>query len=178
MSLRKAAQQALEALEEYQVKGAPFLSCDAAANALRAALAQGEDTRVCTCHPDDNPPVPCAKKYALTECRKAALAQQQAEPVAYGATHREPITGALYKKIDSIWYVWCRMEDEPRRWIKSLGTSESCLEPLIRPQPAAQWVGLTDEEMEQICDENYIMLGAYAADFIRAIEAKLKEKNT
>ena len=26
-------------------------------------------TRACTCHPDDNPPVPCAKKYALTECR-------------------------------------------------------------------------------------------------------------
>lgn len=23
----------------------------------------------CTCHPDDKPPVPCAKKYALTECR-------------------------------------------------------------------------------------------------------------
>lgn len=26
----------------------------------------------CTCHPDDNPPVPCAQKYALSECRKAA----------------------------------------------------------------------------------------------------------
>jgi hypothetical protein len=26
----------------------------------------------CTCHPDDNPPVPCARKYALTECRHAA----------------------------------------------------------------------------------------------------------
>lgn len=26
------------------------------------------DTRPCTCHPDDNPPVPCAKKYALSEC--------------------------------------------------------------------------------------------------------------
>lgn len=28
--------------------------------------------RSCTCHPDDNPPVPCAEKYALTECREAA----------------------------------------------------------------------------------------------------------
>lgn len=26
----------------------------------------------CTCHPDDNPPVPCPQKYALTECRAAA----------------------------------------------------------------------------------------------------------
>ena len=28
--------------------------------------------RQCTCHPDDNPPRPCPKKYALSECRKAA----------------------------------------------------------------------------------------------------------
>ncbi len=28
--------------------------------------------RPCTCHPDDNPPVPCPKKYALIECRRAA----------------------------------------------------------------------------------------------------------
>ena len=26
----------------------------------------------CTCHPDDNPPVPCPQKFALTECRIAA----------------------------------------------------------------------------------------------------------
>lgn len=32
-----------------------------------------EIARPCTCHPDDNPPVPCPKKYALTECREAAL---------------------------------------------------------------------------------------------------------
>ena len=38
--LRTAAQQALEALEEYQSKGAPFLACDGAVAALRAALAQ------------------------------------------------------------------------------------------------------------------------------------------
>jgi hypothetical protein len=28
--------------------------------------------RPCTCHPDDNPPVPCPRKYALTECRATA----------------------------------------------------------------------------------------------------------
>ena len=39
--LREAAQQALEALEEYQSNGAPFLACDGAVDALRAALAQG-----------------------------------------------------------------------------------------------------------------------------------------
>jgi hypothetical protein len=28
--------------------------------------------RPCTCHPDDNPPRPCPRKYALTDCRLAA----------------------------------------------------------------------------------------------------------
>jgi hypothetical protein len=26
--------------------------------------------RPCTCHPDDNPPIPCAKQYALSECKE------------------------------------------------------------------------------------------------------------
>ena len=26
------------------------------------------DARTCTCHPDDNPPVPCARQYAYHEC--------------------------------------------------------------------------------------------------------------
>lgn len=29
--------------------------------------------RSCTCHPDDNPPSPCPRKYALAECRRASL---------------------------------------------------------------------------------------------------------
>jgi hypothetical protein len=33
--------------------------------------------RPCTCHPDDNPPVPCPRKYALSECRGAALAKDK-----------------------------------------------------------------------------------------------------
>lgn len=31
---------------------------------------QVERIRPCTCHPNDSPPVPCARQYALTECRK------------------------------------------------------------------------------------------------------------
>ena len=42
-TLREAALQALEALEEYQSKGAPFLACDGAVAALRAALAQQDE---------------------------------------------------------------------------------------------------------------------------------------
>jgi hypothetical protein len=51
------------------------------------------------------------------------------------------------------------------------------IRPLYAAPPQREWVGLTDEEIRSICDENYIMLGAYAVDFMKAIEAKLKEKN-
>lgn len=38
-------------------------------NTLQAIARQKlRDTRPCTCHPDDNPPVPCAEKYALSDC--------------------------------------------------------------------------------------------------------------
>ena len=43
--------------------------------------------------------------------------------------------------------------------------------------PQREWVGLTDDEIRSICNESYVMLGAYAVDFMKAIEAKLKEKN-
>ena len=32
------------------------------------------DERPCTCHPGDNPPQPCAKRYALAECKAAHAA--------------------------------------------------------------------------------------------------------
>ena len=101
--LRKAAQQALEALERMRSYGDVFLHrsheqkpyeqvCDAI-TALRSALEQPEqDTRSCTCHPDDNPPKPCPRKYALSECRKAALEQPEQEPVAW-----------RYKYSDGFW---------------------------------------------------------------------------
>jgi hypothetical protein len=33
----------------------------------------GEFVRSCTCHPYDNPPMPCAKQYALNDCKVVAL---------------------------------------------------------------------------------------------------------
>ena len=32
------------------------------------------DPRSCTCHPDDKPPTPCRRKYALRDCRIADVA--------------------------------------------------------------------------------------------------------
>jgi hypothetical protein len=45
--------------------------------------------RPCTCPPDDDPPQPCAKQYALSEC-KAAAPPQAAQPApAVSLTSRE-----------------------------------------------------------------------------------------
>lgn len=40
--------------------------------AALVAGGQAADARTCTCHPDDNPPKPCPRKFALNECRAAA----------------------------------------------------------------------------------------------------------
>jgi hypothetical protein len=42
------------------------------------------------------------------------------------------------------------------------------------PLPEREWVGLTDEEIDQICGD----VGYGYIDVARAIEAKLKEKNS
>lgn len=49
--------------------------------------------RTCTCHPDDNPPRPCAQQYALDECRKAS--QPVALPDGWVAVPREPTEAML-----------------------------------------------------------------------------------
>lgn len=45
------------------------------------------------------------------------------------------------------------------------------------PQPQREWVGLTDEEIADIYIKWDKTSGVSMADFARAIEAKLKEKN-
>jgi hypothetical protein len=47
-------------------------------------------------------------------------------------------------------------------------------ENLIAEKNCLDWVGLTDEEIKQCIDSR----GGFVEDFARAIEAKLKEKNT
>ena len=64
----------------------------------------------------------------------------------------------------------------------SVRTGEKTTIPLYtRPQPAAQWVGLTDDEVVRIKmdgrDLEFVSMTALRR-FARAIEAKLKEKNT
>jgi 2-polyprenyl-6-methoxyphenol hydroxylase-like FAD-dependent oxidoreductase len=58
-----------------------------AALALLPQAQEQTDARTCTCHPDDNPPQPCPRKFSLSECRAALAstpkaAQQEGDGVA------------------------------------------------------------------------------------------------
>jgi hypothetical protein len=48
----------------------------------------------------------------------------------------------------------------------------------LSDRPKREWVGLTNNELQPIADEYRILFGSWVEDFARAIEAKLKEKNT
>jgi hypothetical protein len=39
----------------------------------------GSEPHPCTCHPDDNPPVPCAQRYAYSECVAHAAITKEIE---------------------------------------------------------------------------------------------------
>jgi hypothetical protein len=49
---------------------------------------------------------------------------------------------------------------------------------LYTTPPQRPWVGLTNNELQPIADEYRILFGSWVEDFARAIEAKLKAKNT
>lgn len=64
----------------------------------------GVVTRECTCHPADNPPYPCAKQYALGECKVYQRGREDALEWAdktWGETVRQ--TREAYQcKIDAL----------------------------------------------------------------------------
>jgi len=53
----------------------------------------------------------------------------------------------------------------------------SCIECVMEPAQRT-WVGLTNNELQPIADEYRILFGSWVEDFARAIEAKLRERNT
>ena len=101
--------------------------------------------------------------HAFTALR-AALAQPEQEPVAW-ISNAEEVKGQF-------------VEGRPRRvwWECNTGVGQ----PLYTAPPQREWQGLTDEDIEQIhYDIKCKGMGAYSTnDIYRAIEAKLREKNT
>jgi hypothetical protein len=88
------------------------------------------------------------------------LAQPEQEPVAY--RYKMPVE-------DDHWvYNFCQFPDDK---------SNPMLEPLYTTPPQLPWVGLTDEERSELW-WNTDMSDMPEHDYGKAIENKLKEKNT
>jgi len=94
----------------------------------------------------------------LRDTLRAALKQPEQEPVAWMDDFGNAFPLGAVKGAGS----W--RDDHQRNWM-----------PLYTHQPRREWRGLTDEEIED-CWDGY--LSDYQLQMIRAVEAKLKEKNT
>ena len=79
----------------------------------------------------------------------------------------------LRKAAEAVLEAWDWDWSEPRN--ESL---KERMEALRQALAKPEWVGLTDEDLKPLCNQWKIMYGGYVDDFARAIEAKLKEKNT
>jgi hypothetical protein len=106
---------------------------------------------------DDHSIRPNYKAPEIAEALRQALAQPEQEPVGY----------VTIENISS----WAQVPSI--KWFKK--PTEG---PLYTAPPKREWVGLTDDDLKPLCDEWRIMYGGYVNDFAKAIEAKLKEKNS
>ena len=132
--------------------------------ALKLALEALEAACGNRCNAEYNP---CFQREAITAI-KEALAQVEQEPVAWiSATELLVMRGnALGGAKD--WRVNLGLESEEG----DLG--------LYTTPPQRTWVGLTDKEIDELWMSHHDDFGnaLSAIDYERAIEAKLKEKNT
>ena len=149
--LRKAAEMALEVMEYNRANGTPNMG--AAIEALRQALAQDSLRKLAEID----------RELGLFDEPK----QPEQEPETVMAKY-EFQTYAAYKdggemKIGVV--------PEHTAWV----TAGKHTVPLYTAPPKREWVGLTDDEVEQVCTQTWSFDPYVIA---RAIETKLKEKNT
>lgn len=77
---------------------------------------------------------------------------------------------------------WIYIDCDPSKWLTGPASVKALIEPLYTAPRL--WQGLTDEEIEQCCYEadskaaDHPQTWKWTEAFARAIEAKLKEKNT
>jgi hypothetical protein len=140
-ALRDAAQQALEALEEF---GTHYGHCP-----RYPTWARPELQPPCNCGLDSN-----------VAALRAALAQQEQEPVAWQVHPFDYGIGS-----EGV-YAMTQRPDQVKAWERKGWT----VQPLYTTPPRREWRSLSEEEIEDLRDDRYFR-------FARAIEAALKEKN-
>jgi hypothetical protein len=96
------------------------------------------------------------------EFLRARLAQPEPEPVAWAVVDGDKIEHVSYTRADS------------ESWLRYVATRK--LVPLYTVPPQREWQGLTDEEIMSLLP-GAVRLPPGWSETVRAIEAKLKEKN-
>ena len=123
----------------------------------------------------------CGKKDAdgwalyCVDCMEKINVLMTAQPVQPADLHNRLADLHLYEEIAEH-YAKCAISPEALRdWV-----AERVNTLTLPEQPERQWVGLTDEEMSEIIDREIGFNSCWGPEetFARAIEAKLKEKNT
>ena len=153
---------------------------------LQQALDMLDDINQCSL-PPTGIPLPAEIDHVM-EALRARLAQREPEPVAWGvdegegrcislhdlyfvkkdADHMAELKGT-HAKVVAL-YTAPPKKDEPvidKSMAKRIATQ-------LGWEPKREWVGLTDEEARELCVANV----PYVIDMVRALEAKLKEKNS
>lgn len=57
------------------------MTFDEGLDRIHAAAEAQPDTRSCTCHPDDDRPRPCPRKYAIHHCWRSAVYDETREAI-------------------------------------------------------------------------------------------------
>jgi hypothetical protein len=106
---------------------------------------------------------------AITALRQTL--EEKQEPVAWRYALDASVEGPR----------WIYIDKDPHQWLKGPSLGHALIEPLYTAPPK-QWVGLTDEDIDdceiEVGMPQYEISSADLYAFARVIEAKLKEKNT
>ena len=95
--------------------------------------------------------------------------RHEQEPVAFEWDEDTDPIGEVVGFIEGSNYIMVKVYD---------GKQVSLNDDLYETPPQRTWVGLTNNDLQPIAEEYRILFGSWVHDFARAIEAKLKEKNT
>ncbi|CAB4172200.1 hypothetical protein UFOVP924_60 [uncultured Caudovirales phage] len=124
--------------------------------------------------------------YEVVQCRDAITAIKEAlaqpELCKYGQEPKSCTSSPMDCQC-AIEAALAQPEQEPSYWL-GYGLQAHTEKPfddatpLYTTPPQRPWVGLTNNELQPIADEYRILFGSWVEDFARAIEAKLREKNS
>jgi hypothetical protein len=170
MTDKEAMKLALDALERTQNEGynLPGIAIREAITAIKEALAEHAMQEVQRLGQE-------IEQEPVAHCKVRPLRGDESFPKVEIDWVNHPIPGPLYTSPPQ------RTEQEPTTGNILMDSYKAMQSMKTAAKPQRTWVGLTDEEIEEVEDEyivDYRIPAGSAWNFAKDIEAKLKEKNT